>query len=178
MNCRKICLYLAFGENDLWIDMKIQPVTEGKLVRKDRLNSPKETAEFAVEFAQTLRPGDVLAFYGNLGSGKTFFVQALCRYFQTEEEPTSPTFTIINEYHAADGFYIYHFDFYRLEHDAELTNLGLEDYFYNEHLCLIEWADKIQAYLPEHRYDIYLNFVEGEANAREIQIYRISEPDS
>jgi len=154
--------------------METQLVTEGDLIRKARLASPDETAEFAAEFAKMLQPGDVLAFYGNLGSGKTFFVQALCRYFQTGEEPTSPTFTIINEYRAADGFYIYHFDFYRLEHDAELANLGLDDYFYNEHLCLIEWADKIQAYLPERRYDIFLKFVEGQPNAREITIYRVN----
>jgi tRNA threonylcarbamoyladenosine biosynthesis protein TsaE len=153
--------------------MEIKPETEkGKLIQKARLESPEKTAEFAAEFAQTLRPGDTLTFYGNLGSGKTFFVQALCRYFQTEEEPTSPTFTIINEYRASEGFYIYHFDFYRLEHDAELANLGLEDYFYNEHLCLIEWADKIQAHLPERRYDIFLNFVEGQPDAREIVIYQ------
>lgn len=158
--------------------METQPLTKGKLVRKVLLESPNETAEFAAEFAQTLQPGDVLAFYGNLGSGKTFFVQALCRYFETGEEPTSPTFTIINEYRARDGFYIYHFDFYRLEHDAELANLGLEDYFYNEHLCLIEWADKIQTYLPERRYDIFLNFVEGRPDAREIMIYSVSKEDN
>jgi tRNA threonylcarbamoyladenosine biosynthesis protein TsaE len=155
--------------------METQIVPHGELIGKVRPETPEKTAEFAAEFARTLQPGDVLAFYGDLGSGKTFFVKALCRYFATEQEPTSPTFTIINEYLLPDNLYIYHFDFYRLEHDAELTNLGLDDYFYNEHLCLIEWADKIQAYLPERRYDIFLNFVEGRAEAREIIIYQVGE---
>jgi tRNA threonylcarbamoyladenosine biosynthesis protein TsaE len=155
--------------------MEIQITPEDKLVRSVCPETPEETAEFAAEFARTLQPGDVLAFYGDLGSGKTFFVKALCRYLETEQEPTSPTFTIINEYHTPDNLYIYHFDFYRLEHDAELTNLGLDDYFYNEHICMIEWADKIQSYLPERRYDIFLNFVEGRPEAREVIINQVAE---
>lgn len=149
---------------------------QGKLLQTRRVNSPQETAAFAGEFARSLRAGDVLALYGDLGSGKTFFVKSLCRSLKAAEEPTSPTFTIINEYHAPGNLLIYHFDFYRLEHEAELINLGLEDYFYNEHLCLIEWADKIRPHLPEKRYDIYLDFVEGKPQAREIKIYKVKEP--
>lgn len=144
-----------------------------KLLRRARVNSPAETVALAREFARSLEPGDVVAFYGNLGSGKTFFIQQICAFLETAENPTSPTFTLINQYHTPGDLYIYHFDFYRLEHEAELVNLGLEDYFYNEHLCLIEWADKIPAHLPERRYDIFLDFVEGEPEAREIRVYRV-----
>ncbi len=144
-----------------------------KPIRRARVNSPAETAALAREFARSLEPGDVVAFYGNLGSGKTFFIQQICAFLETAENPTSPTFTLINQYLTPGDLYIYHFDFYRLEHEAELVNLGLEDYFYNEHLCLIEWADKIPAYLPERRYDIFLDFVEGEPEAREIRVYRV-----
>ena len=153
--------------------MDARIIQQGKLLQTRRVNSPDETAAFAGEFAHSLKTGDVLAFYGDLGSGKTFFVKSLCRSLGTAEEPTSPTFTIINEYHAPGNILVYHFDFYRLEHEAELTNLGLEDYFYNEHLCLIEWADKIRPYLPEQRYDIFLDFLEGKPEAREIKVYRV-----
>lgn len=138
-----------------------------------QVESPEETARFAAEFATELTAGDVLAFYGDLGSGKTFFTKAVCRELQTAEEPTSPTFTIVNEYNAASGMPAYHFDFYRIEHDAELSNLGLDDYFYGEGICLIEWADKISAYLPVPRYDIYIDPIDGMPESRTIRIEKI-----
>ncbi len=142
-------------------------------ILKQKVVSPVETAQVAAAFANNLQPGDVLAFYGDLGSGKTFFTKAVCRELQTAEEPTSPTFTIVNEYFAASGMPVYHFDFYRIEHDAELSNLGLDDYFYGDGICLIEWANKISAHLPIPRYDIYINPVEGKPESRTIRIEKI-----
>jgi tRNA threonylcarbamoyladenosine biosynthesis protein TsaE len=154
--------------------MKRQSETiKTKVIQEKRVNSPEETAALAAEFAAQLKPGDTVAFYGNLGSGKTFFVKQLCRYFHTAEEPASPTFTIINEYRAGNDFFIYHFDFYRLEHPAELANLGLEDYFYGGNLCFIEWADKIRDFLPPQRYEIYLDFLADHPQARSIRIFKL-----
>ena len=144
-----------------------------KIINKT-VKNPAETAQLAATFANGLQAGDVLAFYGDLGSGKTFFTKALCQELQTAEEPTSPTFTIVNEYNAAAGMPVYHFDFYRIEHDAELSNLGLDDYFYGEGICLIEWADKISNYLPIPRYHIYINPLEGKPESRTIRIEKIS----
>lgn len=137
-----------------------------------RLNSAQETAGLARTFAQELTPGDVVAFYGDLGSGKTFMIKHICAALQAIEEPTSPSFTLINEYHTPHSFAIYHFDFYRLEHEAELINLGIEEFLYGDNICLIEWADKIREYLPPARYDVFIKFIDQEPDAREIEIYR------
>lgn len=147
--------------------------TNRQLLLKQRVNNPGETEALVNDFLPQVRSGVTVAFYGNLGSGKTFFVQTLCRLLATEEPPTSPTFTIINEYRAQGGMPVYHFDFYRIEHDGELLNLGLDDYFYGDGLCLIEWADKIAAHLPLPRFEVYLEFVERQPEARDIAIYAV-----
>ena len=136
------------------------------------LFSEKETKKLAQEFAAILKPGDIVAFWGELGTGKTFFIKQVCEILKTEEQATSPSFTIINEYLSSDGLKIFHFDFYRIENEAELQNLGLDDYFFNNSICLIEWAEKIQAFLPSTRYDIFLNFVDNNPKARHIKIYK------
>ncbi len=136
------------------------------------VHSPAETEEVARDFAGRTGPGEVVAFYGDLGSGKTFFIKALCRHLGSEQEATSPTFTIINEYQAPGDLYIYHFDFYRLENEAELQNLGLEEFFYNDYLCLIEWADKIRDYLPEKVWEVHLEFAADHPESRVITIRR------
>ncbi len=148
---------------------------ERKRIEKIRVNSPAQTTRFAKRFAGQLERGDVVAFYGNLGSGKTYIIQQICRFLNAREPVTSPTFTIINEYHTPAGQTLYHFDFYRLHHEAELQNLGLEDYFYSDNICFIEWADKIEAYLPAPRYEIRIEFVAGEPESRDISIRRIEE---
>ena len=70
--------------------------------------------------------------------------EEMCKALGIEHEATSPSFTIINEYEARGAIWIYHFDFYRIENEAELLNLGLDEFFYNDYICLIEWADKIE----------------------------------
>jgi tRNA threonylcarbamoyladenosine biosynthesis protein TsaE len=137
---------------------------------KYKVNSPQETAGVAEDLAKQLKPGDVIAFYGELGSGKTFMIKNICHSLKTKEEPTSPSFTLINEYHTPQQVNIYHFDFYRLDHEAELTNLGIDDFLYNDNICLIEWADKIKKLLPEKRYDIFIKFNDQKPEAREIEI--------
>ncbi|MBN2365387.1 MAG: tRNA (adenosine(37)-N6)-threonylcarbamoyltransferase complex ATPase subunit type 1 TsaE [Calditrichaeota bacterium] len=137
--------------------------------------SPEETAAVASRFAGELNGGDIVAFYGQLGSGKTFFINSLCRKLGVHQSVTSPTFTIINEYSTANGLYIYHFDFYRLENKTELQNLGLDDFFYSDYLCLIEWADKIFKFLPERRWEVFLEFLPDKPEARKIKIVRINE---
>jgi tRNA threonylcarbamoyladenosine biosynthesis protein TsaE len=149
--------------------------TADELKREIYINDPAETEALAQRFAGELTPGDVLAFYGNLGSGKTFFIKALCRALGVEQEATSPTFTIINEYRGKADLVIYHFDFYRLENSAELANLGLDDYFYNDYICVIEWADKIRRFLPPARWDIHIDFVPDKPQARRIQMKKVEE---
>ncbi len=140
------------------------------LIKESR--SAEETSRIASEFSKKLSAGDTVAFYGDLGSGKTFFITALCHALGVNQSVTSPTFTILNEYYAENFQLIYHFDFYRLESPAELQNLGLEEFFYSDYICLIEWAGKIEDFLPPDRWEITLDFVSQKPEARKIKISR------
>lgn len=139
----------------------------------ETVRSPQETETIAVEFSGLLSQGDLVAFYGELGSGKTFFIKALCRALGTKTDATSPSFTIMNEYQISSEIWICHFDFYRIEKDAELLNLGLDDFFYGDYLCLIEWANKISSFLPPHHWEVKLNFIPDQPESRNIKIHKI-----
>ncbi len=135
-------------------------------------NSAEETEQFGHKLARQLKPGDVLAFFGDLGSGKTTLIKGICRGLEIEENITSPTFTLINEY--SGRFPVYHFDFYRIVSSQEVWELGCDEYFYGDGISLIEWADKIPDLLPEKRTEIHLTnrFEQGLQNSREIKIIR------
>ncbi|MBN1541485.1 tRNA (adenosine(37)-N6)-threonylcarbamoyltransferase complex ATPase subunit type 1 TsaE [candidate division KSB1 bacterium] len=145
----------------------------GTLVERFISESAETTHEFGRSFAANLRPGDLLAFYGNLGSGKTTCIRGICRGLRVKEPITSPTFTLVNEYRGR--LPIYHFDFYRIAYKEELSDLGLEDYFYNQGVCLVEWPEVSRPYLPARRFEIhfYWRFEPDWQNRREISLYRL-----
>ena len=93
----------------------------------------------------------IFAIYGEMGAGKTTLVKSLCRQLGVTEMVTSPTFTIVNEYQAANGLPVYHFDFYRIKSEAEAFDLGYENYLYGGNYCFIEWPEKIATLLQERR---------------------------
>jgi len=132
--------------------------------------SEKETIELGSKFARRLLPGDVVALYGDLGSGKTRFIKGICMGLGVAAHVSSPTFTIINEY-TGTNFRIHHFDFYRLESVQELREIGFNEYLDDNGICVIEWADRVKNLLPPDRYDVYFSF--GEENQiRKISIKR------
>lgn len=90
----------------------------------------------------------IFAFYGAMGAGKTTFIKALCRELGSQDNITSPTFALINEYSTDKGSVIYHFDFYRIKKLEEAYDLGYEDYIYSGNYCFIEWPEMIQSLLP------------------------------
>lgn len=104
------------------------------------------TKLFAKNFASKLSKGDVIVLTGDLGVGKTKFVEGVLEYFGLQEEISSPTFTIVNEYHN-EKIDIYHFDLYRLKDVYEFENIGGEEYF-NRGLCIFEWGELIEDILP------------------------------
>ena len=110
-------------------------------------NSEIETKEFAKKFASKLNKGDVLVLSGDLGSGKTKFTEGFLSYFGLENEISSPTFTIVNEYYK-DNINIYHFDVYRLEDSSEFYAIGGDEYF-EKGICIIEWGALIDDALPK-----------------------------
>ena len=103
----------------------------------------------AQQFAAAMGDRTIFAFYGQMGSGKTTFIRALCEALGVTESVNSPTFAIVNEYLSGTGNPIYHFDFYRIKSLQEALDIGLEDYLYSGHLCLIEWPEYIEKLLPE-----------------------------
>ena len=117
---------------------------------------------FARELAPKLQHGDVLALCGELGAGKTHFVKGLAEGLGYIEEVTSPTFTLVHEY-VGGIMSLYHFDFYRIDTEAEALDLGLEDYLGTEGACVIEWGDKFPDLLPAHTRWFHIRIGPGEA---------------
>ncbi len=103
----------------------------------------------ARDFIRKLGDRKVFAFNGSMGAGKTTFIKAVCEELGVEQTVNSPTFSIINEYEAADGQSIYHFDCYRINKIQEALDFGAEEYLYSGSLCFIEWPEKIAAILPD-----------------------------
>jgi len=126
--------------------------------------SELETRTLARAFAETLRRGDVVALYGELGSGKTQFVKGVCEAFGVGRHVASPTFIIQNRYDgsAADGtpMILYHFDLYRIERVEEIYDLGYEEFLFGDGICMIEWAERLGPLLPANRYDVSFSFGE------------------
>jgi tRNA threonylcarbamoyladenosine biosynthesis protein TsaE len=131
----------------------------------------EETIRLGEHFARRLQPGDVVALYGDLGSGKTRFAKGISRGLGVREPVTSPTFVVVNE-HRDGRMPVYHFDFYRLRTVGELDEIGFEEYIDGAGVCILEWADAIRQRLPQRRYDIYCTLGNGE-NERTITIEKI-----
>ena len=108
----------------------------------------KATKNFAKSMASNLEKHDVIVLTGDLGSGKTKFTEGILSYFGLENEISSPTFTIVNEYKKND-ISIYHFDVYRLEDSSEFYEIGGEEYF-EKGICIIEWGELIEDALPKN----------------------------
>ncbi|NLY84934.1 MAG: tRNA (adenosine(37)-N6)-threonylcarbamoyltransferase complex ATPase subunit type 1 TsaE [Tissierellia bacterium] len=114
-----------------------------------RLNNLEETEEFGIKLGKILKSGDIVCLNGDLGAGKTTLTKSICLGLGVEEYITSPTFTLINQYKGRVP--VYHFDVYRLENVDELYDLGFDEYFYGNGVCIIEWAERIEKLLPRER---------------------------
>lgn len=124
--------------------------------------------EAASQFLSEIGNENIIAFYGDMGAGKTTFIKAICEVLGVTETVNSPTFSIVNEYTAATGKSIYHFDFYRITNPHEALDMGCNDYFYSNNLCLIEWAERIAELLPESHLAVYIS--EQEDGSRILEI--------
>lgn len=105
----------------------------------------------------------VFAFYGSMGAGKTTFIKAICHELGSNDNVTSPSFALINEYSTDKNLLIYHFDFYRIKKVDEAFDLGYEDYIYSGNYCFIEWPEMIEQLLPEGIVEVKISELENGA---------------
>lgn len=145
------------------------------------IRGTEELGRAAREFLEAIGERRHIAFHGGMGAGKTTFISALCKELGMEEEATSPTFSIVNEYGRSEGTEVpspcgtaqgnkfpsscrtarvFHFDFYRIETPEETMDLGLDDYFDSGDLCLMEWPENVEAFLPEDTLDVSIRVEE------------------
>lgn len=114
------------------------------------INDLSQLTEGADWLIDSLGEHTVVAFDAPMGAGKTTLISEICRRLGVEDDTSSPTFAIVNEYRSEDSAaLIYHFDCYRIEDNREAEDMGIEDYFYSGALCLIEWPDRIADFLPD-----------------------------
>ena len=125
-----------------------------------QVNGLQDLPRAARQFlAESQGRSSVVAFYGSMGAGKTTFIKALCDVLGVEDVVNSPTFAIVNEYTAASGEPVYHFDFYRIKSVAEAYDFGYENYFYSGHLCLVEWPEMVEELLPDDALRVHIEVV-------------------
>ena len=131
-------------------------------------NSEKETLKIGIKLGSLLKVGDTVVLTGDLGSGKTKLTEGILTYYKLEDEISSPTFTIVNEY-IKDNIKIFHFDVYRLEDSSEFYAIGGDEYF-EKGICIIEWGELIQDALPQEYLHIKFERDNNNENSRIINI--------
>jgi tRNA threonylcarbamoyladenosine biosynthesis protein TsaE len=130
-------------------------------------DSEECTISIGKDFAESLKPGEVIGLKGNLGSGKTQFVKGVGEYFQVKDVVNSPTFLIVNQYPGIDPksnkvITINHFDLYRLRFKEELETIGFTDYINDKSICIIEWCELAEEYLSDSFKEVYFDFGDKE----------------
>lgn len=137
------------------------------LIEGTGLNNLSDTADQIISFSDNSR---VWLFNGEMGAGKTTLIKAICKQLSVEDNVTSPTFSIINEYRS-DTEPLYHFDFFRVKSLEEALQAGVEDYFFSGHYCFIEWPDIISAILPDQYLNINIKAGAGENRGYKLSLY-------
>ncbi|MBS1765177.1 MAG: tRNA (adenosine(37)-N6)-threonylcarbamoyltransferase complex ATPase subunit type 1 TsaE [Bacteroidetes bacterium] len=107
--------------------------------------SLSELETIAADIAMLLKDSTIVLFKGEMGAGKTTLIRLICKHYGVTDNVSSPTFSIVNEYHTATNEIIYHFDFYRINKISEVYDMGYEDYFYSGNKCFIEWPEKVES---------------------------------
>lgn len=103
----------------------------------------------------------VWCFYGEMGAGKTTLIKGICDQLGVTDNMSSPTFSLVNEYETSEHETIYHFDFYRIKNQQEALDIGVDEYFYSDHYCFIEWPERVADLIPSHHVEISFKLVDG-----------------
>ncbi len=130
------------------------------------VHSIEDLDKVVADLIEYARDRKILLFYGEIGAGKTTFIQRFCKHFEVAEKVTSPTFSLVNEYTFKNKTdestqLIHHLDLYRLKNIDEAIDIGIEDYLYSKYYCLIEWPEIIEPLLPEHVVKIKIQLLDN-----------------
>ena len=129
-----------------------------------------EIGTAAKQFLSMVGDRTVFAFNGNLGAGKTTFIQAVCKTLGVTENTSSPTYSIIQQYKAGDEKIIYHIDLYRLKDEEEAIEAGVEECIYSGYKCFVEWPDKAPSLFPADTVPIFIEAIEDQKRKLSIKI--------
>ena len=124
----------------------------------------------AKQFLSAIDNRKVIALHGEMGAGKTTFVNAACEALGVKDTVGSPTFSIINQYQTTDGKMVYHIDLYRLKDEEEAMQTGVEDCLYSGDYCFVEWPGKAPAVFPENTLHVYINPVDNDTRKLTINL--------
>ena len=133
-----------------------------------QIGSLAELPDAAEEIIRSLGGRTIVAFRGEMGAGKTTLIREIAARLGSDDVVTSPTFAIINQYAAAEGRTLYHFDFYRIDRLEEAYDFGYEEYFDSGDLCLVEWPEKIAPLLPENTMNVRITALSEQERRIEI----------
>ena len=122
-----------------------------------KMKNEEDTVRYGKKLAEELSPGDIVCLVGDLGTGKTALTRYVAEGLGIHERISSPTFTIVKEYDSG-RLPLYHFDVYRIADPEEMFNIGADEYFFGQGVCVVEWADMIEELLPENTKYIYLEY--------------------
>lgn len=136
-------------------------------------HSAEGTQNFGEEFSKKIRHGDIIALYGDLGSGKTQLVKGICRGLGVTQVVNSPTFIIVNEYSSDRFDKIFHFDLYRMKTQNEILDIGFKDYLNNGSVIFIEWPEHIENLLPQSTIKIHIAHTVEDENSRWIKLENV-----
>ncbi|MBR2015669.1 MAG: tRNA (adenosine(37)-N6)-threonylcarbamoyltransferase complex ATPase subunit type 1 TsaE [Alistipes sp.] len=137
-------------------------------MKQIKIDSLSELSDVAREIIDSLEGRTVVLFRGEMGAGKTTLISRIVEELGAEDNVTSPTFAIVNQYEGTECR-IYHFDFYRIERLEEAYDFGYEEYFYSGDLCLVEWPEKIEPLLPEDAMQVMIRVVDEDSRIFEIE---------
>ena len=124
----------------------------------------------AKSFLQFTAPGRVFAFYGEMGTGKTTFILAVCKELKVNDQMGSPTYSIINQYQTNQTGMIYHMDLYRLKNEEEAIQAGIEDCLYSGNYCFIEWPERAAGILPDHTVAVSISSLNNDTRKLTIKL--------
>ena len=126
-----------------------------------KVRNLSELPAAAGEFLRRYSSARIFAFHGELGAGKTTFIKALCEALGVKDTMSSPSFSLVNEYHDEKNQPVYHFDLYRLKSPQEALDIGLEEYLYSGNYCFIEWPERAEELLPGETVNVTIVNCDG-----------------